>query len=114
MKVKFTVFFKRRLFSGDYETFVAMALDGYDHITDITDADGSSISKVARSRGHFELATFLDELQEFEVILRITSMKFQNLRFKNFRKIEKNFCTLYDKTTLKPSRKFSLETMPLD
>lgn len=54
-------------FSGDYETFVAMALDGYDHIVDITDTDGSSIAKVARSRGHFELATFLDEFREFEV-----------------------------------------------
>lgn len=43
-----------------------MVLDGYDHINDITDADGSSIAKVARSRGHIELATFLDNLREFE------------------------------------------------
>lgn len=42
-------------------------LDGYDHIVDIVDADGTSIAKAARSRGHFELATFLDNLQEFEV-----------------------------------------------
>lgn len=52
---------------GDYETFVAMILDGYDHIADIADADGSSINKVARSRGHFELAKLLEELREFEV-----------------------------------------------
>lgn len=58
--------FKIIYFSGDYETFVAMVLDGYDHINDITDADGSSIAKVARSRGHIELATFLDNLREFE------------------------------------------------
>lgn len=43
-----------------------MLLDGYDHIADITDSDGASIAKVARSRGHFELATFLDNQQEFE------------------------------------------------
>lgn len=44
-----------------------MVLDGYDHIADINDADGSSIAKLARTRGHIELATFLDGLQEFEV-----------------------------------------------
>lgn len=52
---------------GEYETFVAMLLDGYDHIIDIVDADGSSIVKVAKSRGHFELAAFLENAQEFEV-----------------------------------------------
>lgn len=57
-------------FSGDYETFVAMALDGYDHIIDIVDPEDNSIAKVARSRGHFELAGFLDGLQEFEVRFR--------------------------------------------
>lgn len=46
-----------------------MILDGYDHIIDIADADGSSINKVARSRGHFELANLLDELHAFEVNL---------------------------------------------
>lgn len=44
-----------------------MMLDGYDHIADITDADGTAINKVARARGHFELATLLDNLPEFEV-----------------------------------------------
>lgn len=44
-----------------------MILDGYDHIADIADADGSSINKVARARGHLELAKLLDELREFEV-----------------------------------------------
>lgn len=55
------------IISGDYETFVAMSLDGYDHIVDITDADGAVINKVARSRGYAELADFLDGLHEFEV-----------------------------------------------
>ena len=45
-----------------------MVLDGYDHIADIVDADGTTIAKVARSRGHAELASFLDSLREFEVI----------------------------------------------
>lgn len=44
-----------------------MMLDGYDHIADIADADGKEINKVARSRGHLELATLLDGLREFEV-----------------------------------------------
>lgn len=44
-----------------------MMLDGYDHIADIVDAEGTPINKVARSRGHFELATLLDNLPEFEV-----------------------------------------------
>lgn len=44
-----------------------MLLDGYDHIIDIEDGEGNTIAKVARSRGHFELAAFLDNLREFEV-----------------------------------------------
>jgi hypothetical protein len=44
-----------------------MMLDGYDHLVDVTDADGGSINKVARSRGHQELADLLDNLREFEV-----------------------------------------------
>jgi hypothetical protein len=59
--------FKLSFLSGDYETFVAMLLDGYDHIIDISDNDGASITKVARSRGHHELANFLDNLRDFEV-----------------------------------------------
>lgn len=44
-----------------------MVLDGYDHIVEISDADGSTIAKVARSRGHFELSTYLDSIRDFEV-----------------------------------------------
>ena len=44
-----------------------MILDGYDHITDISDSDGFSITQVSQSRGHHELARFLDDLPEFEV-----------------------------------------------
>jgi hypothetical protein len=42
-----------------------MVLDGYDHIIDVTDADGSSISELARSRGHPELSEYLDNVQKF-------------------------------------------------
>lgn len=42
-----------------------MVLDGYDHIIDVTDADGSSIAELARSRGHPELSEYLDNVQEF-------------------------------------------------
>lgn len=44
-----------------------MLLDGYDHIIDVCDSDGFAIAQVARSRGHHELARFLDDLTEFEV-----------------------------------------------
>lgn len=44
-----------------------MLLDGYDHIADVTDADGADIGKVAKSRGHFELAALIDDLRQFEV-----------------------------------------------
>ena len=44
-----------------------MLLDGYDHIVDISDEDGAPIVKVARARAHHELATFLDQLRDFEV-----------------------------------------------
>jgi hypothetical protein len=54
-------------FPGDYETFVAMLLDGYDHVVDVNDNDGVSIAQVAKARGHHELAAFLDQLRDFEV-----------------------------------------------
>jgi hypothetical protein len=55
------------IFLGDYESFVAMLLDGYDHIIDVCDNDGFPITQVAQSRGHHELARFLDDLTDFEV-----------------------------------------------
>jgi hypothetical protein len=58
--------FSLSIFSqGDYETFVKMVLDGYDHIIDVTDADGSSIADLARSRGHPELSEYLNNVQDF-------------------------------------------------
>lgn len=44
-----------------------MLLDGYDHIIDVCDNDGFAIAQVAKSRGHHELAKFLNDLTEFEV-----------------------------------------------
>lgn len=45
-----------------------MLLDGYDHLVDINDNDGASIIQVATARGHHELAAFLNNLRDFEVI----------------------------------------------
>lgn len=53
--------------SGDYETFMAMLLDGYDHIIDLVDADGMAITQIAKSRGHLELVGLFDTWREFEV-----------------------------------------------
>lgn len=58
-------FFITVKFQGDYESFVRMVLDGYDHVIDVTDADGSSIAEMARARGHPELADYLENVQKF-------------------------------------------------
>lgn len=39
--------------------------EGYDHIVDIHEDE--STAEIAKSRGHIELAAFLDNIQEFEV-----------------------------------------------
>lgn len=46
-----------------------MLLDGYDHLIDVTDNDGFEIEQVAKSRGHHELAKFLNGIRDFEVFL---------------------------------------------
>jgi hypothetical protein len=77
-----------------------MVLDGYDHISDVVDADGSSIAKVARSRGHQELARFLDDLREFEV--RTSTVCETNVTIAIFRNTVKSSSMLSDKMTSKP------------
>jgi hypothetical protein len=77
-----------------------MVLDGYDHISDVVDADGSSIAKVARSRGHQELARFLDDLREFEV--RRTIVRETNVTIEISRNTVKSSSTPSDKMTSKP------------
>jgi len=52
---------------GHYDIFGSMLLDGYDHIVDVVDADGSEITAVARARGHMELTQFLSTIRDFEV-----------------------------------------------
>lgn len=52
---------------GDYEAFVHLLIEGYDHIIDINDTDGTSIVEVARKRGYHELSQFLDSIHQFEV-----------------------------------------------
>jgi hypothetical protein len=76
-----------------------MVLDGYDHISDIVDADGSSIAKVARSRGHQELASFLDDLRVFEVRTPKVCASFNSVTIAIFRNTVKNSSTLSDKMT---------------
>jgi Dpy-30 motif len=56
---------------GHYDIFGNMLLDGYDHIVDVVDADGSEITEVARNRGHTELAQFLSTIRDFEVSLAL-------------------------------------------
>lgn len=52
---------------GDYQAFLNMFLDGYDHIIDIVDSDGTSVIKVAKSRGYSELGLLMDNLRVMEV-----------------------------------------------
>lgn len=52
---------------GDNETLAGMVWDGYDHILDATDVDGTSIEQVARARGHHEVVNLLESLNDFEV-----------------------------------------------
>lgn len=52
---------------GDTETLAGMVWDGYDHILDATDTDGTNIEQVARARGHQEVVNLLESLNDFEV-----------------------------------------------
>lgn len=52
---------------GDVEFFENLLLEGYDHITDVIDPDDSTIVQVAQSRGHQNVAQFLEGVKEFEV-----------------------------------------------
>ncbi|XP_055838558.1 E3 ubiquitin-protein ligase MIB2 [Episyrphus balteatus] len=51
---------------GDTKPFEHMAVAGYDHILDVIDDEGTSISDVAESRGHDKLVEFLTELRDLE------------------------------------------------
>lgn len=52
---------------ADMEAFQNLFYDGYDHVTNITDPDEYTVFAVCKSRGHEELLTFLEGLQELEV-----------------------------------------------
>lgn len=56
-----------KLHPGDIDFFEHMLLEGYDHIRDLVDQDDTPIIEVARSRGHTELAEYLEGIREFEV-----------------------------------------------
>ncbi|XP_011178051.1 uncharacterized protein LOC105209401 isoform X6 [Zeugodacus cucurbitae] len=51
---------------GDVKPFEILAVEGYDHIVDITDDNELSIVDIAAERGHDELANFLRNLRTLE------------------------------------------------
>ncbi|XP_052562965.1 uncharacterized protein LOC120418960 isoform X2 [Culex pipiens pallens] len=51
---------------GDLDALTGMLLDGYDHIVDVAGTDGTTILQVASSRGHRDVAEFLEGAREFE------------------------------------------------
>uniref|UniRef100_W8BBU3 Serine/threonine-protein phosphatase 6 regulatory ankyrin repeat subunit B n=1 Tax=Ceratitis capitata TaxID=7213 RepID=W8BBU3_CERCA len=51
---------------GDVKPFEKLAVEGYDHIVDITDDNDMSIVNIALERGHEELASFLRNLRGLE------------------------------------------------
>lgn len=53
--------------AGDVKPFEILAVEGYDHIVDITDDNELSILDIAVERGHEELANFLRNLRTLEV-----------------------------------------------
>lgn len=52
---------------GNLEFFENLVMDGYDHIIDIVDKEGTSIIKIAELRGHQQVAAYLKSIREFEV-----------------------------------------------
>lgn len=52
---------------GELDFFENLLTDGYDHILDIQDKDGNSITKIAESRGQQHIVDFLGNIKEFEV-----------------------------------------------
>lgn len=57
---------------GDTETIANMVWDGYDHILDATDAEGTPIDQIAKARGHHEVVNLLESLNDFEVKINVT------------------------------------------
>lgn len=55
--------------SGDIEALQNLLIDGYDHIIDASD----QIVQVAQTRGHANIAKFLEGVPEFEVIVIVGS-----------------------------------------
>ncbi|KAJ6629254.1 Arginine kinase Pro [Pseudolycoriella hygida] len=51
---------------GELDFFENLVLDGYDHIVDITDKDGNSITKIAETRGQQNIVDYLSSVKEFE------------------------------------------------
>lgn len=62
-----------------------MVLDGYDHVIDVTDADGSTIAELARARGHPELADYLDSVVDF---VEVREQLLSAIRHDELRKVQ--------------------------
>lgn len=54
------------LHSGELDTIKHLVIEGYDHIIDIHDDEGTIMS-ITLARGHTELAKYLESIPEFEV-----------------------------------------------
>lgn len=54
---------------GDIDALSTLAIEGYDHILDVTDSEGTTIEQVAQARGHTKIVEFMAEIRDFEVRL---------------------------------------------
>lgn len=52
---------------GDADALMSLVMDGYDHVLDVADSDGTSIEQVAKGRGHTNVVDLMNEIRDFEV-----------------------------------------------
>jgi hypothetical protein len=52
-------------FPGDKESLESLLLDGYDHLTDIEDSNGTHVIELAEKAGKREVALFLRSVPDF-------------------------------------------------
>lgn len=65
--LKFHQKYKFKIFPGDTDKLVELLLDGYDHIIDITDEDGTPILDAVVKKNQSETVAFLQSIVAFEV-----------------------------------------------
>lgn len=54
---------------GDVDGIMTLVMEGYDHVLDVVDSDGTTIANVAKGRGHTKIVDLLVEIRDFEVSL---------------------------------------------